>query len=172
MNADDVAMHADTTWLRQNTRRLRKRMRTVLFVRHADIDLPAMSRDPVLNAAGRQRTEELARVVGAAQIASVSTSELQRTKLTAAPLAARLGLLPSEVAPPEEFARQVHAGELGAVSLVVGHSNTIPAMMAALGVSTPPTIGEREFDNLFLVMVASDGEVPLLALKYGKPSIL
>jgi broad specificity phosphatase PhoE len=146
-------------------------MKTVLFVRHADIDLPAMSRDPVLNAAGVRRAEELARVVGAARVASVSTSELRRTKLTAAPLAARLGLQPSEVSPPAEFARQVRAGELGAVIMVVGHSDTIPDMIAALGVVAPPTIGEREFDNLFLVTVAGDGEAPLLALKYGKPSI-
>jgi phosphohistidine phosphatase SixA len=147
-------------------------MKTVLFVRHADIDLPAASRDPVLNAAGAQRAEELARVVGAARIASVFTSGLRRTKLTAEPLVARLGLRPSVVPPPEEFARQVRAGELGAVIIVVGHSNTVPDMIAALGVVTPPIIGEREFDNLFLVTVAGNGEVPLLALKYGKSSIV
>jgi broad specificity phosphatase PhoE len=146
-------------------------MSTVLLVRHADIDLPALSRDPVLNAAGVQRAEELARVVGAAQVASVFTSALRRTKLTAAPLTTRLGLRPSEVPPPEEFARQVRAGELGAVIMVVGHSNTVPEMIAALGVVTPPIIGEREFDNLFLVTVAGNGEMPLLALKYGKASI-
>ena len=146
-------------------------MKTVLFVRHADIDLPAISRDPVLNSAGVQRAEELAHVVGAAQVVSVFTSTLRRTKLTAAPLVARLGLPSGEVPAPEEFARQVRAGEPGAVIMVVGHSNTVPEMIAALGVSTPPVIGEREFDNLFLVTVAGNGEVPLLALKYGKASI-
>jgi phosphohistidine phosphatase SixA len=147
-------------------------MRTVLFVRHADIDLPATSHDPVLNAEGVRRAEELARVVGAAQVASVFTSGLRRTKLTAAPLAARFGLRPSEVPTPEEFARQVRVGELGAVIIVVGHSNTIPGMIAALGVVTPPIIGEREFDNLFIGTAAGNGEVSLLALKYGKASIV
>jgi broad specificity phosphatase PhoE len=150
-----------------------EQMKTVLLARHADIDLPATSSDPVLNAAGTQRAEELAHVVGGAAVTSVFTSRFRRTRLTAAPLAARLGRQPDLVPPPEEFARPVLAGELGAVVMVVGHSDTVPAMIAALGVATPPAIGEREFDNLFVVTIASDGDgALLLALKYGKPSIV
>lgn len=146
-------------------------MTTVIFARHADIDLPPTSSDPVLNAAGVTRAAELAHVVDAAHVASVFTSKLRRTKLTAAPLATRLGLRPENAPPPAELARQVLAGELGAVIMVVGHSDTIPAMIAALGVVAPPTISEREFDNLFLVTVAGSGEAALIALKYGLPSV-
>jgi phosphohistidine phosphatase SixA len=144
-------------------------MRTVLFTRHADIDLPPTSDDPELNATGTARAEKLAHTVGAAHVASVFTSTLRRTKLTAAPLADRLGLRAEVV--PDDLAGRVLAGELGAVVMVVGHSNTIPEMITALGVHTPPTIGEREFDNLFVVTVADGGEASLLALKYGKPSV-
>ena len=35
--------------------------------------------------------------------------------------------------------------------LVVGHSNTVPEVMKALGVPAP-TIEDNEFDNLFIVM--------------------
>ena len=35
--------------------------------------------------------------------------------------------------------------------LVVGHSNTVPEVMTALGVKPPVTIGDTEFDNLFIV---------------------
>ena len=35
--------------------------------------------------------------------------------------------------------------------LVVGHSNTVPEVITALGVTTPVTIGDDEFDNLFIV---------------------
>ena len=145
-------------------------MRTVLFTRHADIDLPPTSSDPELNAAGAARAEALAHVVHAARVTSVFTSTLRRTKLTAAPLAARLGLRPAVAPPAAELAGQVLAGELGAVVLVVGHSNTVPEMIAALGVPAPPTIGEREFDNLFVVTVADSGEASLLALRYGECS--
>ncbi|MGH3879364.1 MAG: phosphoglycerate mutase family protein [Actinophytocola sp.] len=146
-------------------------MQTVLFTRHADIDLPPTSSDPELNAAGAARAEELAHVVHTAQVASVFTSTLRRTKLTAAPPAARLGLRPAVAPPAAELARRVLAGELGAVVLVVGHSNTVPEMIAALGVTAPPTIGEREFDNLFVVTVADSGEASSLALKYGETSL-
>jgi hypothetical protein len=44
-------------------------------------------------------------------------------------------------------------------------------MIAAVGVNAPQAIGDREFDNLFLVTVAGSGEAALLALKYGKPSV-
>jgi broad specificity phosphatase PhoE len=146
-------------------------MKTVLFARHANIDLPRTTDDPVLNAAGVARAEELAHVLGAVHVESVFTSTRRRTKLTAAPLANRFGLHPEVVPPPEEFARQVLAGDLDAVIMVVGHSDTIPDMIAALGVAAPPTITDREFDNLFLVTIANSGETELLALKYGKPSL-
>jgi hypothetical protein len=35
--------------------------------------------------------------------------------------------------------------------LVVGHSNSVPDVITGLGVKTPVTIGDDEFDNLFLV---------------------
>ena len=45
--------------------------------------------------------------------------------------------------------------------LVVGHSNTVPDVIKALGVAEPVTIAESEFDNLFIV---SRGE--LVRLRY------
>ena len=39
--------------------------------------------------------------------------------------------------------------------LVVGHSNTVPEIIKALGVTTPVTIGDNDFDNMFLVTLSS-----------------
>ena len=48
--------------------------------------------------------------------------------------------------------------------LVVGHSNSVPTLIKALGVADPLTIAEEEFDNLFVV---SRGSPPaLLRLHY------
>ena len=147
-------------------------MITVLLVRHADVDVPPPigNPDPSLNMKGVIRANELARVAAAAGVTKIFTSELKRTKETAAPLAARLNLAqPPLVAPGvAEFAAGAHAGLYGPVVLVVGHTNTVPPLIDAL-VSPQPTITIRGFDNLFIVSLTA-GESQLVWLKYGSPS--
>jgi broad specificity phosphatase PhoE len=146
-------------------------MITVLFVRHADVDVPpaAGSADPSLNAAGQARAEALAQVAGAAGIDTILTSSFTRTKQTVERLAASLGREPSEAAAPEDFAAEIASGADGEVVLVAGHSNTVPEMIAALG-GPPVAIGHREFDNLFVVTLGGPNGAGFLHLKYGKPS--
>jgi phosphohistidine phosphatase SixA len=140
-------------------------MITVLFVRHADIDLPPGSSNPPLNAKGRARADTLAHIASAAGVTAIFTSSFTRTKQTAEPLAARLGLQPQLAPPPPTFVQQVVSGALGEVIVVAGHSDTVPEMIAALSASRP-TIGEREFDSLFVVAVAQSAEASVLRLKY------
>jgi phosphohistidine phosphatase SixA len=146
-------------------------MITVLLVRHADIDLPPQTTNPPLNAAGRHRAEDLARSAEGSGVSAIFTSTFLRTVETVGPLAARLSLVAPPVPPPAVLAQQVRAGALGATIVVAGHSNTVPEMISALGVPGPvPVIGERDFDNLFVVTVVG-GEAGLLRLKYGAQSI-
>jgi phosphohistidine phosphatase SixA len=144
-------------------------MTTVLFVRHADVDVPPPvgNPDPSLNTKGVIRANELARVAEAAGVSAIFTSELKRTKETAAPLAARLDLArpPSVVPDVAEFAAGVRAGRYGPVVLVVGHTNTVPPLIDAL-VSPQPNIMIEGFDNLLVVSVAV-GDSQLVRLKYG-----
>jgi broad specificity phosphatase PhoE len=146
-------------------------MITVLLVRHADIDLPPAGTNPQLNSAGQARAEALAHVTGAAGVAAIFTSSLTRTKQTARPVAARLGLSTREAPPPPALAAEVLSGAAGAVVLIVGHSNTVPQMIAALGAPPPEAaIGEGEFDNLFVVTTGGAGGAGLVRLKYGPPA--
>jgi phosphohistidine phosphatase SixA len=137
----------------------------VLAVRHADIDLPRTSPDPDLNAAGRLRAEALARMVGGAGVTAVLTSEFRRTRQTAAPLARQLGLTPQLTPDPAVVAKRVRAGELGAVVLVAGHSDTVPEILVALGAAPPRPISEAEFDNLYVAAVSAD-TARVLHLRY------
>jgi hypothetical protein len=41
-------------------------------------------------------------------------------------------------------------------ALVVGHSNTIPDLVKALGIAEPVLIGDNDYDNLFIVVLDSD----------------
>lgn len=138
-------------------------MVTILLVRHADIDLPPASADPPLNEAGRLRAETLAQIIGPAGITAVFTSRFRRTVETAEPTLKLTGLTAREM--PPGVARAAAAGEFGPLVFIAGHSNTVPAVIAELGVPSPPVIGEAEFDNLFIVTV-TEGGANLLALKY------
>jgi phosphohistidine phosphatase SixA len=51
-------------------------------------------------------------------------------------------------------------------ALVVGHSNTVPEILRALKITTPVTIGDAEYDNLFIVVPQKDSAPVLLRLKF------
>jgi phosphohistidine phosphatase SixA len=130
---------------------------TIFLVRHAErADTspgvsPTMAADPDLSEAGRARAESLASALKDARITAIYTTEFKRTQQTAAPLAKVLGLTVKVVTSKSaaDLVKQLKA-EKGNV-LVVGHSNTVPDVIKGLGVTTPVTIGDDEFDNMFLV---------------------
>ena len=144
---------------------------TVILVRHAEkvAGAPAMNDDPALTPEGEARAKKLASLLAKSGVTTIYTTPFARTRNTAAPLAAALKITPVEVKPGPSYAadlaakiRAEHAGE---TVLVVGHSNTTPNVMKALGVANPPVIDDAtEFDNLFIVTLAE--EAKLLVLKY------
>jgi|SRR5215207_4208676 len=140
-------------------------MVTVLAVRHADIDLPPASDDPGLNAAGRARAGALVHLVRSSGVGAVFHSQFARTQQTVAPAARVLGLDPRLTPSAAAFAQDALSGDPEAVVLVAGHSDTIPAILVALGATPAPAIGEREFDNLFVL--TTRGGAHLLHLRYG-----
>jgi broad specificity phosphatase PhoE len=127
----------------------------IFLVRHAERAAISghVPSDTGLSPVGRKRAEALARVLQDAQIAAVYTTEYKRTRETAAPVAQSLGIQP-EVIPGDDL-RGLMA-KLKASSgnvLVVGHSNTLPQIISALGVSSRVTVAESDYDNLFLVVL-------------------
>ncbi|MET0212837.1 MAG: histidine phosphatase family protein [Vicinamibacterales bacterium] len=129
----------------------------VFLVRHAERadsapgTSPTMGADPDLSEAGRTRAESLATLLRDANITAIFATEFKRTQQTAAPLARALGLtvkvIPSKST--ADLVKQVEATKGNA--LVVGHSNSVPDVVKALGISMPVTIGDDDFDNLFIV---------------------
>lgn len=107
------------------------------------------SNDPKLSAAGTARAEKLLAMLGDANITAIFTTEYTRTKDTAAPLAAKL-----KVAPEVFAAAQLNAliekikSHPDDTVFVVGHSNTVPMIIKALG-GPDVSIGDNEYDNLF-----------------------
>jgi broad specificity phosphatase PhoE len=126
---------------------------TIFLVRHAEKAVSGGT-DPNLSDAGRKRAKRLANVLKDAGISKIFVTQFRRTKQTAAPLATTLNLTPNS-GPAENSPLLI--ARLRASSgnvLVVGHSNTIPEVIAGLGITTPIQIGENDYDNLFLVVRA------------------
>ena len=146
--------------------------RLVVLVRHAEKgDTPPD--DPPLTEAGRARAQALVAALKDAGVTAIVTSDARRTRETARPLAEALGIAPVAVAAGAAgleahiaaVAAEVrrHRGE---VVLVVGHSDTIPAIIRALGGDRLPRIRGVEFDDLFVLLPGADGG-RLVRSRYG-----
>jgi broad specificity phosphatase PhoE len=130
---------------------------TVFLVRHAERadaatgGTPMMTSDPDLSEAGRARAASLATMLADADITAIYTTEFKRTQQTAAPLVKQLGISPTVVKSTDTaaLAKQIKS-QKGNV-LVVSHSNTIPDIIKSLGIDDSVTIGDNDFDNLFVV---------------------
>ncbi len=143
---------------------------TVVALRHADVDTSAG--DPALNAAGQQRAEVLRRMLTAAGVDAIYASTYTRTQQTAAPLAVDAGLTVQvrDAGATAALAEEIRSDHRGRTVVVVGPSNTVPALLDELGVAPPPTIGHDEFDDLFWLSLPSTGRRRLHHLHYGSPT--
>jgi phosphohistidine phosphatase SixA len=177
---------------------------TVVVVRHAE---KGDGENPGLTAEGVTRAEALAEVVAQAGVVAVYATEWCRTALTAEPAAERLGLdlliqdngrpgdqltdcglnqqtvrLDAAIATVEALATHVLASHPDGAVLIVGHSNTVPALVAALGAPPlcpayfaaddgachiPDEEARNEYHHLFVVEVPAAGEARLLKAEYG-----
>ena len=143
---------------------------TVILVRHAEkATSTTMTNDVPLSDAGRARANELARVLADTHIDAIYTTQFQRTKQTAEPLAREHNLTPA-VADPAQIADIVRTKHAGQTVVIVGHSNTTPDVIRALGIGKPPAIGDSEFDDLFIVTLAPGAAPKLITLRYGAPA--
>lgn len=129
---------------------------TVILVRHAE--KADASSDPVLSEAGQARAEALAQALQGLPLTNILVTPLKRTTLTAAPTAAAHGL--SAQAISLEGGAEAHVARLvdqirtlppEAVVLVVGHSNTIPAIARALGYAIARDMNDCEYNRLMAI---------------------
>jgi broad specificity phosphatase PhoE len=143
--------------------------RTVVFVRHAE--RTSNEGDLPLSGAGRQRAALLARLLGHAGTTHVFTSEMVRTRETAAPIAAQLNLTAVivPVAQREALIEQLDRLPGGSVALVVNHGGPIPDLIQKLGAPPPTAIAENQFDRLFVVTRTGARRASVIELRYGEP---
>ncbi|MFZ1221275.1 MAG: histidine phosphatase family protein [Chthoniobacterales bacterium] len=124
----------------------------IFFVRHAE-KATTGGDDMDISEAGRARAESLATLLKDAEISAVYTTELKRTRQTAEPLAKALRLEPNVIPAKDQPALIAKLKASSGNVLVVGHGNTIPNLIKALGITTPINIADNDYDNLFVVLL-------------------
>ena len=145
---------------------------TVIVIRHAE-KATVSEPDPPLSAAGEARAELLARMFGdtpgPGRLDAIYISSALRNRMTAAPLAGRLGITPV-VAPTEDpkgLARRVLRENSGKRVMVIGHVNTVPDIVAALSDRRDiPPLDEKDFGIMYIVTVPRIGHANLLRVAY------
>jgi len=149
---------------------------TVIVVRHAE-KATGQGDDPHLSEAGSARAGALARALGAAGVTAVITTQFVRTAETALPTARAAGVVPEVVAVKWDSipsnATDIAAAvrrHAGGVVLVVGHSNTVPDIVAALGAERPGEICDVEYDRMEIVSLPQGGGARLIESRYGAPT--
>jgi broad specificity phosphatase PhoE len=138
--------------------------RTVLLVRHAELQGQVMAQpaETPLSESGEARAQRLAQMLKPAGITAIYTTEFVRTRKTAEPLARELKLDATVVAKAESatLVERLKREQPEGTVLVVGHSDTLPMLLKALGNTGEVKIESADYGNVF-IWTPGNGNKPL-----------
>lgn len=142
---------------------------TVVLVRHAELEGQQMQLPPStpLSQAGRQRAERLAQLLSQAGVSRIYVTDVLRTQQTAQPLADRSAaqvflFAKSDTPALLQALRDTPDGTV----VVVGHSDTLPAVMAGLGGPGDLKIPSGDHGSLFIVTTRPPAGASVVKLTY------
>jgi phosphohistidine phosphatase SixA len=144
---------------------------TIVVVRHAE-KASETERDPALSAAGIARAAALDSVLADAKVTTIIVTPFRRTAETAMGVALTHKVTPMLMPVSGDIAG--HAAQVAelakaqeGVVLVVGHSNTVGAIVTALGGPTVGNLCDANYDQLFVVTFSQRG-TQLVRGRYGR----
>jgi broad specificity phosphatase PhoE len=137
----------------------------IFLVRHAD--RASTADDSLLGKAGEERAQCLAKTLKDANISAVFASDYKRTQQTAAPVAAEFHVETRVIpkANTAELVKQVQQHDNKPI-LVVGHADTLPGIVQALGAGSIPKIESQEYDRLIVIPVTAGKSQPAIILRF------
>jgi len=146
---------------------------TVFLLRHAEKSSEPAA-DPELTDAGKARAERLVSLFAQAKPSAVFSTQYRRTVATATPLADAMALkvtiLPIDKDNaeryPEILREAVCAMANGSNAVVIGHSNTLPAIVQAWTGKPANAIDDTEYDRLFMVRLEKCEAMGSMDLRY------
>lgn len=136
---------------------------TFVVVRHAE-KVADGSRDPPLSAAGVAGARRLATALHAEPVIAVYATPYRRTRQTAGMTAADHGLAVTAYAanqPAGALATQLRGRHASGTVLVVGHSNTAPAIASALCGCAATPLDDDDYGRVYRIATGADGRAVL-----------
>jgi len=141
---------------------------TVILVRHAEkVTTDPRDPNPVLTPRGEHRAHDLAKLLRRRHVAAVIVTQFARTQLTAQPTAQAAHVVvdtfPASrdvAAHAAAIAERIRTRYAGKTVLVVGHSNTVPKIIAALGGPALADLCDSAYGNLFTLVIPAGGGTP------------
>lgn len=122
---------------------------TIYVVRH--FDTPQGERDPELTEVGQRRATALVRWFSGKPLGAIYVTNFKRTHATIASLATERGLTPKLYGPAPDAALITRLRAESGPVLVVGHSNTVPDIVAALGGERPAPLDHPDFGDVWTI---------------------
>ena len=111
----------------------------------------AEGEDPSLSAQGAEEAVRLAELLGGKGIAAIFVTATKRSRETAQPLATATGAPVETYDPRDNAALAKRAAAIPGSILIVGHSNTVPAIVVAVGGTSPGPMTEEDFGRVFAI---------------------
>ena len=107
--------------------------------------------DPNLSPAGAAEAVQLAELLKDKGIAAIFVTATKRSRETAQPLATATGAPVETYDPRDDKALATRVAAIPGSILIVGHSNTVPGIVAAIGGTAPGPMTEEDFGRIFAV---------------------
>lgn len=139
---------------------------TFILVRHAE-KADDGTRDPALSEAGDARAQNLLKALNKTSIDAIYSTNYKRTRQTVTPLATekKLEILTYDGLKMEQIDKML-ADHAGGTILVVGHSNTVPAVANYLSGQAYKNFDDSEYGNLIIVTLTEKGKGKVTWLTY------
>lgn len=130
------------------------------------------SKDPHLDSTGLKRAQTLQLILSKIALHNIYATPYNRTKETVKPTADSKNQQVHEYSPKMPFidlADSLLSANKGKKALIAGHSNTVPAIVKALGKSDMEiAITEDSFDHLYIIIIPKKGTPVIKSFKYGQ----
>ncbi len=128
------------------------------LMRHAEKSAQGGS-DPALSAQGEARAQALVEKFSQQAIAAVFSTDYQRTRATATPLAQarQLDVILYNPDQPAQLLQRLAQDYCGKNVVIVGHSNTVPELIKLAGITQPVVIAETAFGDIYQLQRSASG---------------